>query len=113
MTLEGGFPLACLLLLHRLLDPHHLVGRLRVGLHLPQGSHPLESPVLGSLESLLLVLLVCLGTLCDQFVTLGPGVRLDVRFLRVASVLGLLLLPLATQICGKRVFGMTKGIDDV
>ena len=37
-------------------------------------------------------------------VTLGPGVRLDVRFLRVASVLGSLLLPLATQVRGKRVF---------
>ena len=48
-----------------------MVGHLRVGLHLlqehrPQGSHPLESPVLGSLESLLLVHLVHLGTLCDQ-----------------------------------------------
>ena len=40
-------------------------------------------------------------------VTLGPGVRLDVRFLGVASVLGFLLLPPAMQICGKRVFGMT------
>ena len=49
----------------------------------------------------------------SKVVTLRPGVRLDVRFLRVASVLGLLLLPLATQICGKRVFGMTKGIDGV
>ena len=37
-------------------------------------------------------------------VTLGPGVHLDVRFLGVASVLGFLLLPPATQICGKRVF---------
>ena len=46
-------------------------------------------------------------------VTLGPGVRLDVRFLRVALVLGLLLLPPAMQICGKRVFGMTEGIDGV
>ena len=46
-----------------------------------------------------------------KFVTLGPGVRLDVRFLGVASVLRLLLLPLATQVCGKRVFWMTKGID--
>ena len=46
-------------------------------------------------------------------VTLGPGVRLDVRFLRVASVLRLLLLPPATQVCGKRVFGVVKGIDDV
>ena len=46
-------------------------------------------------------------------VTLGLGVRLDVRFLRVASVQGLLLLPLVTQVCGKRVFGMTKGIDGV
>ena len=46
-------------------------------------------------------------------VTLGPGVHLDVRFLRVASVQGLLLLPLATQVCGKRVFRMTKGIDGV
>ena len=40
-------------------------------------------------------------------VTLRPGVRLDVRFLGVASVLGLLLLPLAMQVCGKRVFGVT------
>ena len=40
-------------------------------------------------------------------VTLGPGVRLDVRFLGVASVLGFLLLPPASQICGKRVFGVT------
>ena len=40
-------------------------------------------------------------------VTLEPGVCLDVRFLGVASVLRLLLLPPATQICGKRVFGMT------
>ena len=39
-------------------------------------------------------------------VTLGPGIRLDVRFLGVASFLGLLLLPPATQICGKRVFGV-------
>ena len=46
-------------------------------------------------------------------VTLGPGVRLDVRFLRVASVLRPLLLPPATQVCGKRVFGVAKGIDDV
>ena len=46
-------------------------------------------------------------------VTLRPGVRLNVRFLRVVSVLGLLLLPPATQIRGKRVFGMTEGIDDV
>ena len=46
-------------------------------------------------------------------VTLGPGVCLDVRFLRVASMLGLLLLPPATQIRGKRVFGMTEGIDGV
>ena len=46
-------------------------------------------------------------------VTLGPGVHLDVRFLGVASVLRLLLLPPATQICGKRVFGMTEGIDGV
>ena len=35
------------------------------------------------------------------------------RFLRVASVLGLLLLPPAMQMCGKRVFGMAKGIDGV
>ena len=46
-------------------------------------------------------------------VTLGPGVRLDLRFLRVASLAGLLLLPPATQICGKRVFGVAKGIDGV
>ena len=39
-------------------------------------------------------------------VMLGPGVRLDVRFLGVASVLGSLLLPLAMQICGKRVLGV-------
>ena len=31
----------------------------------------------------------------------------------MASVLRLLLLPPATQICGKRVFGMAEGIDDV
>ena len=37
-------------------------------------------------------------------VTLRPGVRLDVRFLGVASIPGSLLLPPATQICGKRVF---------
>ena len=49
----------------------------------------------------------------SSIVTLGPGVRLDVRFLGVASVLRLLLLPPATQVCGKRVFRMTKGIDDV
>ena len=49
----------------------------------------------------------------DMDVTLGPGVRLDVRFLRVASVLGFLLLPPATQVCGKRVFGMVQGIDIV
>ena len=36
-------------------------------------------------------------------VTLRLGIHLDVRFLGVASVLGSLLLPLATQICGKRV----------
>ena len=41
-----------------------------------------------------------------QSVTLGPGVRLDVRFLGVASVLGFLLLPPATQMCGKRVLGV-------
>ena len=35
----------------------------------------------------------------------------DVRFLRMVSFLVLLLLPLATQVCGKRVFGMTEGID--
>ena len=46
-------------------------------------------------------------------VTLGPGVRLGVRLLGVASVLRLLLLPPATQVCGKRVFGVVKGIDDV
>ena len=46
------------------------------------------------------------------YVTLGPGVRLDVRFLGVASVLGFLLLPPATQVCGKRMFGVMKGIDD-
>ena len=39
-------------------------------------------------------------------VTLGPGVRLDVRFLGVALILGSLLLPLATQVCGKRVLGV-------
>ena len=44
---------------------------------------------------------------------LGPGIRLDGRFLRVVSILGLLLLPPATQIRGKRVFGMTEGIDGV
>ena len=44
-------------------------------------------------------------------VTLGPGVRLDVRFLGVASVLGFLLLPPAMQICGKRVFRVIQGID--
>ena len=49
----------------------------------------------------------------SSIVTLGPGVRLDVRFLGVASVLRLLLLPPATQVCGKRVFGVVKGIDDV
>ena len=43
---------------------------------------------------------------------LGPGVHLDVRFLGVASVLGFLLLPPATQICGKRVFRLVQGIDD-
>ena len=37
-------------------------------------------------------------------VTLGPGVRLDMRFLCVVSVLSFLLLPPATQIRGKRVF---------
>ena len=36
-------------------------------------------------------------------VTLWPGVCLDLRFLRVTSVLGFLLLPPAMQICGKRV----------
>ena len=41
-----------------------------------------------------------------MIVTLGPGVHLDVRFLGVALVLGFLLLPLATQICGKRVLGV-------
>ena len=46
-------------------------------------------------------------------VTLGPGIHLFMRFLIVASVLGLLLLPPATQICGKRMFGMTEGIDGV
>ena len=40
-------------------------------------------------------------------VMLGPGVHLDARFCWVASVLGFLLLPPATQICGKRVFGVT------
>ena len=44
---------------------------------------------------------------CTMGVTLGPGVHLGLRFLWVASVLGFLLLPPATQICGKRVFGMT------
>ena len=39
-------------------------------------------------------------------VMLGPGVRLDLRFLGVVSVLGFLLFPLATQICGKRMFGV-------
>ena len=37
-------------------------------------------------------------------VTLRPGVRLDVRFLGVASVPGSLLLPPETQMGGKRVF---------
>ena len=56
--------------------------------------------------------MVCLGlfmitTLDYSYaVTLRPGVCLDLRFLRVASVLGFLLLPPATQICGKRVFGV-------
>ena len=31
----------------------------------------------------------------------------------MASFLVLLLLPLATQVCGKRVFGMTERIDGV
>ena len=31
----------------------------------------------------------------------------------MASVLGSLLLPLATQVRGKRVFGVAEGIDDV
>ena len=53
------------------------------------------------------------GILQHNTVTLGPGVRLDVRFLRVVSVLGPLLLPLATQVCGKRVFGVVQGIDGV
>ena len=44
---------------------------------------------------------------------LGPGIHLDVRFLGVVSALGFLLLPPAMQICGKRVFGMTQGIDGV
>ena len=47
------------------------------------------------------------------YVTLRLGIHLDVRFLGVASILRLLLLPPVTQVCGKRVFGMTKGIDDV
>ena len=41
-------------------------------------------------------------------VMLGPGVRLCSRFLGVASVLGFLLLPPATQICGKRVLRMRQ-----
>ena len=44
--------------------------------------------------------------LLNPLVMLGPGIRLYLRFLGVASVLGFLLLPPATQICGKRVFGM-------
>ena len=44
---------------------------------------------------------------------LRPGVRLDLRFLGVALVLCFLLLPPATQICGKRMFGVTEGIDGV
>ena len=55
-----------------------------------------------------------LTSLCSfPDVTLGPGVCLDMRLFGVASVLGLLLLPPATQVCGKRVFGMTEGIDGV
>ena len=41
---------------------------------------------------------------CPIFVTLGLAVRLNLRFLRVVSVLGFLLLPSVMQICGKRVF---------
>ena len=37
-------------------------------------------------------------------VMLQLGVCLDLRFLRVALVLGFLLLPPVTQMCGKRVF---------
>ena len=48
-----------------------------------------------------------------HYVTLGLGVRLDVRLLGVVSFLGLLLLPPVTQICGKRVFGVVYGIDGV
>ena len=44
--------------------------------------------------------------LLNPLVMLRPGIRLYLRFLGVASVLGFLLLPPATQICGKRVFGM-------
>ena len=43
----------------------------------------------------------------SSHVTLGPGVCLNLRFSGVASVLGFLLLPPATQICGKRMFGVT------
>ena len=46
-----------------------------------------------------------------EVVKLWPGIRLDLRFLRVVSVLGFLLLPPATQICGKRVFGVMQWID--
>ena len=57
----------------------------------------------------------CLAScfMLGHHVTLGPGVRLNVRFLGVALTLGLLLFPLATQVCGKRVFGMAQGIDVV
>ena len=44
-------------------------------------------------------------------VMLQLGVCLDLRFLRVALVLGFLLLPPATQMCGKGVFWVMKGID--
>ena len=46
-------------------------------------------------------------------VMLGPGVRLNLRFLGVASILGFLLLPPAMQICGKRVLLVMYGIDGV
>ena len=50
---------------------------------------------------------------CTHAVTLWLGICLDVRSLWVASLLGFLLLPPATQICGKRVFWVAERIDGV
>ena len=83
----------------------------------PKHSSPLSPPLMpmpatppsSNLPNLLVMLTRTLTPTPPKSssVTLGPGVHPDVRLFGVASVSGLLLLPPVTQICGKRVFGMT------